>query len=104
MVTHLENLFPGLRGSGYEVKSRQDDVYNCIAWATGATQTAMWWWPFGDPRKTNWPEGVPREETLEAFREAFQEDLELPRDPGDGLGTVPRNRAKAGFPPNPAGQ
>ena len=72
MVTDLESLFPGLRGSGYEVKSRQDDLYNCIAWAAGANHTAMWWWPFGDPHKTYWPEGVPRQETLEAFRQLFE--------------------------------
>jgi hypothetical protein len=72
MVRHLENLFPGLRGSGYEVQSPPDDVYNCIAWAAGATNTSRWWWPFGDPQRTYWPEGVPREETAEAFRQLFE--------------------------------
>lgn len=72
MVRHLEDLFPGLRGSGYLVKSPQDDTYNCIAWAAGATNTSRWWWPFGDPQKTYWPEGVPREETVEAFRRLFE--------------------------------
>jgi hypothetical protein len=72
MVTDLESLFPGLRGSEYEVKSRQDDLYNCIAWAAGANRTTMWWWPFGDSHKTYWPEGVPRQETLAAFRQLFE--------------------------------
>jgi hypothetical protein len=72
MVAHIENLFPGLCGSAYEVKSEQDDVYNCIAWAAGPTNTNSWWWPFGDSRKTYWPEGVPRQETLEAFRQLFE--------------------------------
>jgi hypothetical protein len=72
MVTHLEDLFPGLRGSGYETKSPQTDIYNCIAWAAGLTNTKLWWWPFGDPEKTYWPEGVPREETLAAFRQLFE--------------------------------
>jgi hypothetical protein len=72
MVTHIEALFPGLSGSGYEVKSKQDDVYNCIAWAAGPTNTNAWWWPFGDPQTTYWPESVPRQETLEAFRQMFE--------------------------------
>jgi hypothetical protein len=73
MVTPFEDLFPGLRGSGYEVKSRQDDGYNYIAWAAGATNTAHWWWPFGDPPKTYWSEGVPRQESLEAFQQLFEQ-------------------------------
>ena len=32
----------------------------------------MWWWPFGDPQKTSWPEGVPRQETLAAFQQLFE--------------------------------
>src|SRR5260370_905551 len=71
MVAHLENLFPALRGSGYEVKSPPNERYNCIAWAAGATNTIVWWWPFGDPAKTFWPAGVPRQETLEAFHQLF---------------------------------
>jgi len=65
----IERLFPALRGSVYRMTSPADDVYNCIAWAAGATD--KWWWPFGDPRRTYWPEGVPRAESLEAFRTAF---------------------------------
>ena len=72
MVTHIERLFPGLRGSEYEVKSPQNDVYNCIAWAAGPANTNLWWWPFGDPEKTYWPESVPRQETREAFRQLFE--------------------------------
>jgi hypothetical protein len=69
MVTSIEDLFPGLRGNTYQVTSPPTDGYNCIAWAAGVT--TIWWWPFGDPHKTHWPEGVPREESLEAFRAAF---------------------------------
>jgi hypothetical protein len=72
MVRHLEDLFPRLRGSEYEVKSPPDDAYNCIAWAAGSTNTSRWWWPFGDPQRTYWPEGVPRQETVEAFRQMFE--------------------------------
>lgn len=70
MVTHIESLFPGLCGANYQVQSPQNDVYNCIAWAAGAAD--IWWWPFGDPKKSYWPEGVPRQETLAAFRLLFE--------------------------------
>ena|SRR5437879_4884337 len=65
----IEHLFPRLRGTAYRLTSSPDDSYNCIAWAAGVTK--KWWWPFGDPQRTYWPEGVSREETLDAFRIAF---------------------------------
>jgi hypothetical protein len=71
MVEHIELVFPALRGTGYQVSSPHDTRYNCIAWAAG--DTTQVWWPVeaGTLRKAHWPPGVPREETLEAFREAF---------------------------------
>jgi hypothetical protein len=67
----MEQAFPGLRGRDYQVTSPQDDKYNCIAWAAGDTR--RWWWPDepDNPESAHWPAGVAREETLEAFREAF---------------------------------
>lgn len=50
------------------MSSEAGDLYNCVAWA--AHVTTDWWWPVG-PGKTYWPEGVPREATLEAFCAAF---------------------------------
>jgi hypothetical protein len=67
MVGHIELVFPGLRGTAYQVTSPPDDTSNCIAWATG--DTTRWWWPH-EPvpgRRVYWPPGVAREETLEAF-------------------------------------
>jgi len=71
MVGPIERAFPGLRGRPYQVTSRADDVYNCIAWA--ANDPAHWWWPdeADHPNSAHWPPGVPRTETLEAFRLAF---------------------------------
>lgn len=71
MVERLDRAFPALRGSGYRVTSPQDDHYNCIAWAAG--DTTCWWWPDepGLPESAHWPADVPREPTLEAFRQAF---------------------------------
>ena len=68
MVTHLEDLFPGLRGTAFRATSPKDPVYNCIAWAAGETQ--KWWWPDLDAVKF-WPSGIERAETREAFEKAF---------------------------------
>jgi hypothetical protein len=64
----LEDLFPGLRGQPYQIKSARDRRYNCIAFAAGDTRT--WWWPDVAGEDT-WPPGVARVETVEAFRDAF---------------------------------
>mgnify|MGYP001606823710 CR=1 FL=1 len=49
--------------------SPETPAYNCIAWA--AEEDFRWWWP--DPIGTHyWPEGVKREETLDAFIELFR--------------------------------
>ncbi len=69
MVTPLEQLFPGLVGSGWRVTSPADTDYNCIAWAAGDTRN--WWWPSQNVHTEYWPPGVPRVETLDAFRAAF---------------------------------
>jgi hypothetical protein len=71
MVERLERIFPALHGSAYQMTSPQADTYNCVAWAAG--DTTNWWWPDepDNPDSAYWPPGVPREETLEAFRHAF---------------------------------
>ncbi len=68
MVTHLEDLFPGLRGTAFWTTSPKDPVYTCIAWAAGETQ--KWWWPDLEVVKF-WPSGIDRAETREAFEKAF---------------------------------
>jgi hypothetical protein len=71
MVERIERVFPGLRGTSYQVTSPQDDADNCIAWAAG--DTANWWWPdeATGPESAHWPSGAARVESLEAFRQAF---------------------------------
>jgi hypothetical protein len=64
----LENFFPNLVATGYAVTSPATSTY-CIAWAAGVTDD--WWWP--DPMDISaWPAGVRREETVDAFIQAFQ--------------------------------
>jgi hypothetical protein len=69
MVDHLFVLFPKLRTAPFRVTSSRDPVYNCIAWAAGATDD--WWWPLEDPDEAYWPEGVARLRTMETFRAVF---------------------------------
>jgi hypothetical protein len=64
----MEDVFPGLRGQAYEVKSQKDTAYNCIAWA--ASDNGNWWWP-DQAGEDTWPAGVARVPTVAAFREAF---------------------------------
>jgi hypothetical protein len=68
MVNPLEEIFPGLAGSGYRVTSPRDNDYNCIAWAAG--ETHRFWWPGGTVEEY-WPPAAPRERTVTAFQQAF---------------------------------
>src|SRR5438132_8294807 len=68
MEVNLEDLFPRLQTKPYQTTSPVSDKYNCIAWAAGDSHRL--WWPDVD-MQDYWPEGAPREETLEAFERAF---------------------------------
>jgi hypothetical protein len=69
MLSHLERLFPNLRGTGFRETSPMSRDYNCIAWAAG--ETDRWWWPVASPF-AYWPAGVMRENRVESFIEAFR--------------------------------
>ena len=58
-------LFPTLFSSSFEITSPPTKRYNCIAWAAG--EEHVWWWPGG----RYWPDGVPKEESIEAFTQAY---------------------------------
>ena len=64
-----EIAFPNLTTGTYRVTSAASSVYNCLAWA--ACETEAWWWPDagGD---YYWPSDAPREETIEAFVQAYR--------------------------------
>ena len=64
----LEQEFPQLGISGYQITSPGTNEYNCIAWA--AHDTTRFWWPTRVP-PYYWPEKVPFEETVDAFVQAF---------------------------------
>ena len=64
----LEDYFPNLRATPYRLTSPASAEHNCIAWA--ARDQERWWWPDA-MGQGYWPEGVPREETLSAFEQAY---------------------------------
>lgn len=62
------SCFPHLEETGHRLTSPETPEYNCIAWA--ASEDDVWWWP--DKQETAyWPPNVPREETIDAFVEAY---------------------------------
>lgn len=65
---HLRRVFPGLRQDSFTITSRQNPRYNCIAWAGGDER--HFWWP-AQTTDAYWPPGVPAEESVEAFQQAF---------------------------------
>src|SRR5580765_3357608 len=71
MVKPIDEVFPGLARGGFQITSPIDKRYNCIAFA--ANDLANWWWPFpADAKEVHWPAGVPRDETVKAFRAMFE--------------------------------
>ena len=64
----LENDYPNLKSTDYQVTSPDTIDYNCVAWAMGETDT--WWWPIPED-ESYWLTNVPSQETLEAFIQVF---------------------------------
>src|SRR6185437_3309739 len=66
----IDRAFPTAAANGYILRSPQDPIYNCIAWAASVINIA--WWPTSYPVPGSfWPEGAPREQTLAAFMRAY---------------------------------
>ena len=65
----------------YQVTSPKSQEYNCFAWAAG--EDDRWWQPIPG-EQFYWPDGVPQEETLEAYIQADQ-TLGYEICTGDGL-------------------
>lgn len=68
--------FPKLLAEYFQITSPQTDEYNCIAWA--ANDVERWWWPHPD---AYWPDGLPTNNSVENFIEAFKT---LGYEPCDG--------------------
>jgi len=65
----LEIKWPNLSGTDYQVTSPKSEEYNCFAWAV--EEDDRWWQPIPG-EQYYWPDGVPQEETLEAYIQAYQ--------------------------------
>lgn len=65
---NLEKWFPRLRDSGYRITSDDDVAYNCAAYAV--RDQDRWWEPFRPDGF--WPDGVPRDDTVEGFVALYQ--------------------------------
>jgi hypothetical protein len=70
MSEFLQELFPGLQATPFQLTSPADRNYNCIGWA--ANDSSNWWWPEGDAPTIYWPVGVPSEVTLDTFAALFE--------------------------------
>lgn len=84
----IEQWFPQLQVSEYEITSPRDGEYNCIAWA--ASDHDQWWWPDSD-EQYYWPQEVRRVCTLAAFAAAYATIGYRPcesQEPEDGLEKV----------------
>ena len=62
--------FPQLSAGNHSVQSPVTEDYNCIAWAAGSDDSQVW----PDNEDSEWPTGLPQEETVESFV-AYYESL-----------------------------
>lgn len=77
----LEVKGPNLSRTDYQVTSPKSQEYNCFAWA--AAENDRWWQPIPG-EQFYWSEGVPQEETITAYIQAYQ-TLGYEICQGDGL-------------------
>ena len=66
MPNGFQDRFPRLTSQNHHVTSPQDSSYNCVAWAIRRTED---WW---DPTEGYWPDGVPKDVTVDAFVALFK--------------------------------
>lgn len=66
---HLELRYPNLAKTQYTITSPKSQEYNCFAWAAGDQE--RWWQPTPED-EFYWVDGVPMEETLSAYIQAYQ--------------------------------
>jgi hypothetical protein len=64
----LETAFPHLRAAGYRITGPATSAFNCIAWAAGETDG---WWQ-ADLADGYWPEGIPRDGSVQSLVALFQ--------------------------------
>ena len=65
MLENLDDIFPNLFGSGYQITSPVSLQYNCVAWALGIT--TQWW-----SHDREWLDSVPRSPEAWALTQLFE--------------------------------
>ena len=65
MLEDLEDIFPNLYGSGYQITSPVSLEYNCVAWALEIT--TQWW-----SHDRIWPDSVTRSSYIHALVQVFE--------------------------------
>ena len=63
----MEDLFPNLAGSGYEITGEPSREYNCIAWALEISTQR---WDCNTPN-AYWPPSLPRNNRVETVMQLF---------------------------------
>lgn len=64
----LLNRYPGLRETPFRLTSPATRTYNCLGWAA---EDDTRWWSADDFPLYFWPDGVPRENTVEGWAAAL---------------------------------
>lgn len=77
--------FPNRRADNCWETSPRDGGYNCVGWALGLTNARLW-----PSRDSQWPDGLPRDETIEAFYTLFERFGYTPCPSGDHVAGVER--------------
>lgn len=70
MSWELEEFFPNLVGSGYEITGEASGVYNCIAWVLGITSEP---WDALDPG-AYWPPSLARNDLVFTVMQLFADE------------------------------
>lgn len=67
---YRQSQYDNLNDDNHDVTSDETEDYNCAAWALGFTDRRMW----PDPLDTSytWPDGIDRDDSLQAFVEGFR--------------------------------
>jgi hypothetical protein len=65
----LEQIFPNLKVDGYAIKSEEDTLYNCIAWALGETDV---WWESVQRAGYYWPDEAPLDDRISSVVQVFK--------------------------------
>jgi hypothetical protein len=65
----IEEWFPNLKPTDYQITSPPDNAYNCIAWAAGRIDS---WWQALKAPGYYWPDHLPFDDRIETIVRVFE--------------------------------